>query len=313
MPDDRNPLAGINLNLFPVLDALLKHRSGAQAAAALGVTPSAISHSLRELRAIFDDPLFLRMKGGLVPTARALDLEPAIRASLGALGGTLQGHSTFEPAQSGKRCTLAMGDSLGPTVVPAFTRRVMRQAPGMVLDFRMQESPAEALLANNTADLVVHLSQDRPSWVGRAVLYTDHMMCLVRSDHPTLHGHLTLDDYLSHVHVRVSPDGFGPSAVDHYLAEQGLRRRISAFTGSFTMAPEIVAVTDAILTLPSRLAQAMASRLDLQQLPPPLEFPSFTIEVIWHRGYTDDALEWIRAQLHQAADEVFGEGRVTTQ
>lgn len=55
MTDRRNPLAGINLNLFAVLDAMLRHRSVTRAAQELEVTPSAVSHSLRDLRALLDD------------------------------------------------------------------------------------------------------------------------------------------------------------------------------------------------------------------------------------------------------------------
>ena len=41
MADPRNRLAGINLNLFPVLDAMLRHQSVRRSAEELGVTNAA--------------------------------------------------------------------------------------------------------------------------------------------------------------------------------------------------------------------------------------------------------------------------------
>ncbi|MEO0602620.1 MAG: LysR family transcriptional regulator [Myxococcota bacterium] len=103
MADRRNPLAGINLNLFPVLDAMLRHRSVSRASEELGVTPSAVSHALRELRGLLDDPLFVRSGTGMMPTRRACEVEVALRSSLGALGGVVQRRPEFDPAASSSR------------------------------------------------------------------------------------------------------------------------------------------------------------------------------------------------------------------
>ena len=56
-------LASIDLNRLLVLHAVLSEGSVTRAAAALHVTPSAISNALR-LRATFDDPLLVRSGRG---------------------------------------------------------------------------------------------------------------------------------------------------------------------------------------------------------------------------------------------------------
>jgi DNA-binding transcriptional LysR family regulator len=52
-------LARTDINLLLVFDLLFEKGNAGRAAAKLNLSPSAISHSLRRLRAVFDDPLFL--------------------------------------------------------------------------------------------------------------------------------------------------------------------------------------------------------------------------------------------------------------
>jgi transposase-like protein len=62
-------LSRINLNLLLALDALLTEASVTRAAARLGLTQSALSHALRQLREVFGDALLIRGRGGMVLTA----------------------------------------------------------------------------------------------------------------------------------------------------------------------------------------------------------------------------------------------------
>jgi len=72
---DRFELANFNLNLLLALDALLGERSVAAAAKLARVTPSAMSHSLAELRGLLGDPLLVR-------SGRAMLLTRAPRRSV---------------------------------------------------------------------------------------------------------------------------------------------------------------------------------------------------------------------------------------
>src|ERR1051325_11365940 len=67
----RLELANFNLNLLVALDGLLSQRSAAAAAKRVRVTPSAMSHSLPELRELLGDPLLVRSGRGMVLTPRA--------------------------------------------------------------------------------------------------------------------------------------------------------------------------------------------------------------------------------------------------
>ena len=78
-----------------------------RAAQRLGITQSAMSHNLRQLRDIFGDPLLVRGKGGMQPTPRAEELVIPLRSGLQSLRRTLQGDSAFEAEKSTRRFVIA--------------------------------------------------------------------------------------------------------------------------------------------------------------------------------------------------------------
>ena len=69
-----------------------------RAARRAGVTQPAMSNTLSQLRALFQDVLFVRHRTGLTPTARARELAAPIRKGLSLLQGALAGPS-FDPAR----------------------------------------------------------------------------------------------------------------------------------------------------------------------------------------------------------------------
>ena len=54
--------AHVDLNLLVVFDALAAEGHATRAAERIGLTQPAVSHALNRLRAIFGDPLFVRLR-----------------------------------------------------------------------------------------------------------------------------------------------------------------------------------------------------------------------------------------------------------
>ena len=71
---NRNDLRRVDLNLLIVFETLMHERSVTRAAEKLFLGQPAISAALARLRALFDDPLFVRTGRSMEPTARALDI-----------------------------------------------------------------------------------------------------------------------------------------------------------------------------------------------------------------------------------------------
>ncbi|MET0384931.1 MAG: LysR family transcriptional regulator, partial [Polyangiales bacterium] len=90
-------LCRLDLNLLVAFDAMARERSVTAAAARVGVTQSAMSHALRRLRVLFDDPLLVRGQSGMLLTPRAEALVVPLRSGLVTLGRALSTPQRFDP------------------------------------------------------------------------------------------------------------------------------------------------------------------------------------------------------------------------
>ena len=298
-------LAGIDLNLLVVLDALLAERHVTRAARRVGLTQSAASHALARLRALLDDPVLVRGPGGqMVPTDRAAALAPRLRRALDDLATALRGEPAFDPATARRTFRIATSDYAELILLPPLVARLARDAPGIDLELtQIPEDPA-ALLAAGEIDGAIGVWRDRAWAAGiyQKRLFDDDFRCVVRAGHPLARRRLTLARFLELGHVLIAPRGTRGGFVDEALERLGERRRIAVMIPHFLVAPHVIAASDLVITLPARVARAFAGPFDLAVLAPPLELPGFTTALVWHeRAHHDPGQRWLRDALVAAA------------
>ena len=295
-------LAGLDMNLLVVLDALLAERNATRAAERLGMTQSAVSRALARLRVFFGDPLFVRAPTGLVATPHAEALAPALRSALEQLGHVVDRAVTFEPATSARRFTISAADLAESAVLPGLMQLLAAEAPGVDIQVR---APDDALLEQLEAgeiDLAVGIFHEAPAAFRRQTLFRDGFACLVRADHPAVADRLTLDDYVALGHILVSPRSRDGGFVDRALAAHGKQRRVALLVPHFLVAPMVAATTDLVVTMPRSIAERVAGKHGLRVLEPPIELPGFAISQMWHeRVHDDTAHAWLRGVLLRAA------------
>jgi DNA-binding transcriptional LysR family regulator len=99
-----------------------------------------------------------------------------------------------------------------------------------------------------------------------------------------------------------SPDGQGTSLVDSILAARGLRRRIALVLPSSAAVPSVVAATDLIATLPSRIVKDLAAIPGLHFVPAPLPPVEVSPHLFWHPRTQNSPLRaWLRAMIKEIA------------
>ena len=96
-------IAGLDLNLVPALDALLRQRNVTRAAAEVGMSQPAMSRALARLRDLQGDPLLVRTGSGYALTPRAQAIQPQLALAMRALRDTFQQHASI-PAWNGAPC-----------------------------------------------------------------------------------------------------------------------------------------------------------------------------------------------------------------
>lgn len=303
-PLDLWKLAEQDLNLLVVFNALMHERSLTRTGMRLGRTQSALSHSLRRLRELLQDPLFVRSADGLIPTARAELVAPQVETVLRQIQAVLQKPRPFDPVQDKAQLSVVMTDYAQLVLLPPLLQRLSQEAPGVTLRVLSGSDAIEQQLEQGEADLgfgVVIF--ERPD-LYQFKLFEERFVCLVREDHPVLSQGLDLAAFVQLHHVLVTPRGRPGSFVDAALEHLGLTRKVVMFVPQYMVVPEVIAHTDLIATLPERVALWAARRLPVKQVEPPLALPGFATRLVWHeRRQLDPACAWLRGLIKAVCEQ----------
>jgi DNA-binding transcriptional LysR family regulator len=272
----RVDLADVNLNLLVALDALLHERSVSGAARPAHVTPSAMSHSLAELRELLGDPLLVRVGRGMALTPRAETLVGPLHRMLLDAQSIVRNRPAFDPRTAERNFVIAAPDFLATLILPALVAAIAREAPHVKLEFVPSVRRGNAwLLETGELDLALGAVVDEAPGIRRMDLCTEGFACAARQGHPAIDGELTLEQYVRTPHLLITlGDSAHPTWVDAALAKLGRRRHVAVRVRHFMAAPLVVARTDLLLTGPSMLLRHFAELVPLQILTPPISLPT---------------------------------------
>lgn len=284
------------LQILMVLDAILTEGAVTKAAQQLNLTQPAVSQTLARARRLFQDPLFIRSNGRMIPTARATALAVELKAWMETTRRLLEPED-FDPATQHRDFSVASNDFAELSLLPAFVAAVSRLAPHVNLSLRSVESTP--IMSEDVRDGRIHLLllgiAAPPSFIEQP-LYEESFVLLARHGHPALHPDLTPAAYAGMTHALVSPQGIGTRGpVDDALARLGLSRRVALSVSRFTTLPAVLADSDLVAAVPSRFA----SRPEVAALcgcaPLPFVAPTFTMRLAWHPRFAlDPAHGWLR-------------------
>lgn len=315
----------LDLNLIRIFDAVMREGSVGRAGSRLGLTASAVSHGLRRLRHHLRDELFVRTRNGMVPTAKALEIDLPLRVALREIGNAFETPS-FDPATTRRRFVLAANDALtaivGPRLLALFTHR----APGadLVIRAATRLDLAEQI-DTGQIDIALGVFSDIPPRF-RARQALEHQdIALVRSGHPLADRDLQMDDFQQFPLAVASfgeseagtaagfvlerglgrqSDMFDRRGLDAALAAHGIRPRFGLVAPHFLALPMLLRQSDAIAIMSRILAVAIASQSDWAIKALPYPTTSAAVRAIWHEQaaqMTD--LAWFRDLVLEAALE----------
>lgn len=290
-------LRRLDLTLLLVFLGLLRHRKALTVAGELGLTQSAISQSLKRLREIFGDKLFLRRPHGMEPTAVAIALEGPVAKAVEALRGALGAAHSFDAASVAGTVRIAALDAQQAVVIPLLAARLRTQAPGLRLSvLPLARRDAVEALTEGSVDLSLGLLWDVPETLSSKRLFEETYLVAGR---PASMSHpLDLDAYCAADHVLVAPGGDLLGIVDTHLKAIGRSRNVVLGLPGFLPALAAVAASDALVTLPKRVALAFCPAFGLATEEPPLDIRPFPVSVFWHRrNEADPRTRWLLGQL----------------
>ncbi|UDF05465.1 LysR family transcriptional regulator [Asticcacaulis sp. AND118] len=304
-------LSAVDLDLLPVLEALLRRRNVTHAANEVGLSQPAVSRALGRLRELFEDPLLIRSGGGLTLTPKAERLAPQVAAALDGLRGLFRDEA-FDPAQEQRTVRLVASDVHTLLLLPALTTRLAREAPGIDVQVSAYGPDTVALMQQGRLDLGFALDTT-PLPVGTETLPLgyDRLALVMRRGHPLADRPVTAEDYERFAHAAIRIFGDGQSELDAALAARGLSRHIALSTPYFTAALAAVSRSDLLTTISEALAHRLADTFGLVCVPSPLAPDPLRLVLVWDRlRGRDPALIWFRERLREVAAEVYPVARV---
>ncbi len=306
----------LDLNLLVALDALLDEQGVTRAARRMGISQSAMSHTLRRIRDLFGDPILVRARGGMLRTPRAEALVIPLRSALASLARTLADPGEFVPATARRGFRMVSPDLFDVLVLPALLRRLGRQAPGVDLAVAPGYARISERLEAGDVDLAIvpvlmgaesfDLGAPMDSDLRQRTLFHDRFRCFLRAGHPALtrSRRISRRTFTALAHVVVSPSGQGLGFVDRVLEEHRMSRRIALRVPQFSTALAIVAQSDLVLTAP-RALERCPSPSALVSLAPPVTLPHHAVTMVWHPRFTEHPPHrWLREIVSSVSSSV---------
>jgi DNA-binding transcriptional LysR family regulator len=299
-------LAGLDLNLLRVFDAVARERHVTRAAERLNLSQPAVSNALARLRVALGDELFLRRPGGVEPTALALNLAGPVAEALDRLAETLSVQAPFDPATAHRVFPIALSEYAEAVLAPPLLAEMAREAPGcMVAICHADRTNAMPLLESGAAQLAIGVLGEPTALYTRLRLLPEGFRVLMRPGHPLAEGELDVGRFLSVPHLLHSPNGSREGAVDEELAKTGRQRRLGAVVAHLSAVPEILHGTDMIMTLSSRLAEKLGRSHGLVCRESPLAIRHLRLSLVFHRRFeADQGHAWLRQMLLKVARAV---------
>lgn len=262
-------LSRIDLNLLLTLQVLLECHSVSVAARELHLTQSAISKALGRLRDQFNDPLFLRVSKGLVPTPFAERLRQPLREWLETAAGLFV-REDFDPASWQGDFMLVAHDYAHVTLVPRLLALLHDRAPRMTLKVHSQYSHQLDGLERGELDFVLNLQfSNLPAEFQSEVMFEDEPVILARAGHPLRKKRWSRDDLLRYPRIALRvPDMerfmmFQPRAGQPPLSQVWPAAYES---DNLTVALATVARTDCLLPAGGLLNRLATRELDFKPL-----------------------------------------------
>ena len=277
----QNRLRKLDLQDMSIFIDLLHSGHAGQTADRLSLSASSVSYSLKRLREVFSDPLFIRQGNQVIATARAKEAEPYLRSALAAMEQALTlTESDLEPELWDFQ--LCIPEMIELTLLPALLQQLQQQRPGSQINTeRLTAEPPFARLLAGTLDLLVvpgpGYFELHPNLNFEAVL-EDEFVCLARGNQPR---ELTLDAYCEALHVYPSPWLARDNMIDRWLASMRRKRRVVARASGYQSCLNMLENSGVMLMLPKRMLPWLRIPQGVQMHRPPAGCPKFTCDLVW--------------------------------
>ena len=297
-------LNALDLNLLPVLEALLEEESLTRAGTRLGTDTAEVSRALTRLRRHYQDDLLTRAGSGYTLTPLARTLLPLVRESLRQIERVLPAAAGQAPPEGAADFVIAVSDYSAVLLEGELLRRMRELAPEMHLEIRraVPHAPCDSHRQALRQDLLIApLGPGQPGGHPE-VISRDRLACVTDPANPRLdNGRLSFAGLSAMPHAAVAAPHPGAHLVRDSLDKAGITPSVNVTTADWLQLPFLVAGTDMVAVIPERLARRLAGTAGVTVTEPPLGTIEIAEAAWWHPRHADPAYSWLRRTVREVA------------
>src|SRR5471032_2026626 len=202
---DHFNLRNFDLNLLIAVSAMMEELNFTRAAVRLKIQQTAMSHTLKTLRLLFDDELFVRVGQVMKLTARARSLAAHVRSVLQKAEETLSFSEEFMPLTEQRTFRLGFSSELEVHLLPELMAHLRNVAPGVRLVARHAERQnLHALLNSGDIDLAIGCFGEQAQWQRSEILFEEQLACCFNPALMPFTSPIGQQDYLTQPHALMS-------------------------------------------------------------------------------------------------------------
>ena len=288
-------LDGYTLRTFLTV---LEETSVSKAALRLGVSQSAVSHTLDRLRLAFDDALFVRDGRGIIATEKATSLREPIESILNNLK-TLTEQREFDPLSASLEFTIAANDFQMLLIFPRLIKKLHAEGIKPRFHFMPSGVPSANLSRASRCELLITPVPPKAKDIIQEQLLQSKMVCFydakVRQP-PTTWKQFVNCDY---VEVKFSDSEFSLmafSSIDTSALKQPM-----ITVPNFSVLNEFIKGSDLITTQMELFKRAPLKELD--SAPLPMKTQPLSLYMAWHeRDDKIPAQQWLRQKIRETVN-----------
>jgi DNA-binding transcriptional LysR family regulator len=270
------------------------------AADKLGITQSAVSHTVEKLREIVGDPLFIRAGRTISPTVYAHEMVKKVESILDELTGLVQ-TSSFLPAQSEIDLVIAANDFQSSLLIPRFYNEVKVKLKRFTLQVVSPQIPTVELLREKKCDLAIVGTSPDAADIMQKPLFSMHTG--VFYDPSRREAPKDMEDYLNSGHIGISFLQNFKGGLDDFLITKGQPRRVEMSVPNFSSVPSYLRGTELLATLP--LLMRFTEMRDFASISLPFQFLPGKMNMIWHQSYQEDKQhKWLRKKMLKVVESL---------
>ena len=291
---------GLDGNTLKTFLTVFEESSVSRAAARLGVSQSAVSHTLDKLRKAFGDPLFEREGRGIVATAKAHSLHEPITSILGSLK-SLTYERKFDPQLGPIEFIIATNDFPLQLIFPPLLKELNANGIDARLRFIPSGVPSANLSRASRCQFLITPAPPAGKDIVKESLLESKMMCFY--DATVRKPPETWQQFIESRYVEVRFSDTESSMMVLPSIDVTDLKEPSITVPNFSSLAAFVKGTDLITTQLGLMKLGLLHELNVAPLP--LKTDPLKLYLVWHRRDNDDpAHRWVRRQITATVDAI---------